>query len=65
MTEAEAKTKWCHRTMLPQPADWSRCVGSDCMAWRWNTDRDPALETIEWDGFCGLAGVDHKDNLVC
>ena len=31
-TEADAKTKWCHRG----PAhDDMPCLGSTCMAWRW------------------------------
>ena len=29
MIEDEAKEKWC-----PQTTDFSRCIGSGCMAWR-------------------------------
>lgn len=33
------------------------CIGSRCMAWRWEKDRDPALASIkDWRGFCGMAG---------
>lgn len=42
MTEEEAKTKTCHKTLAPfagceqtvySPAS---CLGSQCMAWRWH-----------------------------
>jgi hypothetical protein len=33
MTEDEAKTKWC---VLSSPAaGLIKCMGSDCMGWRW------------------------------
>lgn len=64
MTEDEAKTKTCHKTLAPVAsgdgsAPWfscAACIGSDCMAWRtfpaseWNEHRKMT------DGFCGLAG---------
>lgn len=51
-TEAEAKTKWCpfgrigHRDgiAMNDPANpnfSARCIGSDCMAWRWWNEDDP------------------------
>lgn len=33
MTEEEAKTKWCPYTTLGDTTE--SCVGSGCMAWRW------------------------------
>lgn len=59
MTEDEAKTKWCPEARAPllgqggnvpinrpERCD-SRCIGSECMAWR----RD-SINT----GYCGKAG---------
>ena len=50
MTEAEAKTKACHKTLAaiggaPQWHSPSPCIGSACMAWRWHTSgaADPDL----------------------
>ena len=34
MTEAEAKTKVCPRTLGPSGSLCAPCIGSDCMAWR-------------------------------
>lgn len=47
VTEEEAKTKWC-------PADHTNCVGSSCMAWRWENpfQKKPSAPT---KGCCGLA----------
>lgn len=75
MTEKEAKTKWCHRSdrcwgNIHTPEDevpnGIRCIGSACMAWRWETDfndmvaRQPGKSVAEYralaDGYCGLAG---------
>lgn len=39
-TEDEAKTKWCPLAptyTLPS----SRCIASECMAWRWAQKRNP------------------------
>jgi hypothetical protein len=55
ISEEEAKKKWCHRTMLPQPAKWSHCIGSECMAWRWQIGGDLG-HTLGDRGFCGFAG---------
>lgn len=78
MTEDEAKTKICHRSIdgddSPAPvisnemfAKKFACVGSACMAWRWEVT--PKLyDDMAYDptngirlaggptGFCGLAG---------
>ncbi len=70
MTEDEAKTKVCHRTLnllamqnefhsmeiLPQ-----KCLASECMAWRARSttrDSEGRLRTAApMSGFCGLAGA--------
>lgn len=67
MTEDEAKTKWCpmvRSSDTDQTVDnayisdrnpsYSRCIGSDCMMWRWKLDVRFA-ETSKTDGYCGLA----------
>jgi hypothetical protein len=72
MTEEEAKRKWCPfaRTADAEVAGYNRtgvlganlddvkCLGSDCMAWRW---MPRPLETMPSDGskiepwgYCGL-----------
>ena len=66
MTEDEAKTKWCP---VIEPA--IHCIGSGCMAWRWNPvmfmpyqETDPAMDHLgsggqepnTAKGYCGLAG---------
>ena len=66
ITEADAKKKWCpfgrvnqegivvNRYSNGDPAASSHCLGSKCMAWRWqvlSTEDNPR------HGFCGLAGV--------
>lgn len=59
MTEDEAKTKTCHKTLIPVAssdgsAPWfspQLCLGSACMAWRWGADA-----FRPYDGYCGLAG---------
>lgn len=66
MTEEEAKTKWCpyvstdNRGPYRQNDTYMRCIGSACMAWRWNghrTDYDADVNaTYPAVGFCGLAG---------
>ncbi len=66
MTETEANTKTCHKTLAgiasaDGSAPWfqaAACIASACMAWRWATainkqgDREPSNVT----GYCGLAG---------
>ncbi len=36
------------------PAPGCKCIGSKCMAWRW--ERTPNSAIKRKDGFCGLAG---------
>lgn len=75
MTEQEAKTKTCHKTLIPVSADGSApwfspqaCIGSACMAWRWlsthiNDPENPKGDLIwsrDTHGFCGLAGHPHE-----
>lgn len=66
MTEDEAKTKICHRSIdgddSPAPVIGNEmfaknyaCIGSACMAWRWIDDPE-AMEDEPYEGFCGLAG---------
>lgn len=72
MIEDEAKTKWCpFAREASTPGGWNRgvfsdgprskCLGSQCMAWR-ATDREavPCQPDGEPDfkeaGYCGLAG---------
>jgi hypothetical protein len=70
MTEDEAKTKTCHRSIIPvASADGSapwfsthNCIGSACMAWR-PTDNetfpsppDKPSPPSKPAGYCGLAG---------
>jgi hypothetical protein len=65
MTESEAKTKWCpfvrqsatfkdgfglsYNRSAVENAPECRCIGSNCMVWRWSVMRDG-------HGFCGLSG---------
>lgn len=64
MTEEEAKTKWCPQ--FGSAHEPGRCIGSECMAWRWGAqhttirnDVDPPEFTTVCEGWCGLAG--HPD----
>jgi len=80
MIEEEAKTKWCpfvrHDTAGQNPGSFNRtilstdktnlnCIGSACMAWRWNyppAEEVDGLKVVEvhhdpsGSGYCGLAG---------
>lgn len=79
MTEEDAKTKWCPFTRLiadnggltanrsDSLPDITRCMGSGCMAWRWDAEWDfntaapmgPDYERRAMalrSGYCGLAG---------
>lgn len=67
MTEDEAKTKWCpfvrhangsngagvNRINWDRTYDYANCIGSACMAWRWDSIKP--LQPSR-DGHCGLAG---------
>lgn len=73
MTEEEAKTKWCpfvrmhpggynastHFDGMPDQR-YGRCIGSDCMAWRWHQvpAGPPPYSVLKNsnEGYCGLAG---------
>lgn len=63
MTEPEAKTKWCpftrqtyheygayNRQSNGAPLDTCCCIGSQCMAWRWSTERS-TLRRMVPEGF--------------
>jgi hypothetical protein len=69
MTEDEAKTKWCPTASVPgitggknrdaygYPEPKAHCVGSVCMAWRWEPIRGFSDEEMApFEGFCGLTG---------
>jgi len=66
MTEEDAKTKWCPfvrfhvegkaPTFTATPnrdQRGTRCIGSACMAWRWEYDDGQD----SGQGYCGLAGA--------
>ena len=65
MTEQEAKTKVCPVGAMRGSYDgnWDRghCIGSACMAWRWDREELESgtpgyTRKSETDGYCGLAG---------
>ena len=79
MTEQEAKAKWCPFARVdstgsnrPNPgpnadtqAGWPPCIGSACMAWRWDPNQAVGEYNSQYDrikkphmrrGSCGLAG---------
>lgn len=73
MSEDEAKTKWCPFAHLESGnralgGDYRKsvlCIGSACMAWRWNYNpalrdeyraKDNMTDDVLLSGFCGLAG---------
>ena len=68
MTEDEANTKTCYRTLSNVALNGHLrrellpCIGSACMAWRWisktgtSEDGKPNYYTGKWKGYCGLAG---------
>jgi len=65
LTEEEAKTKVCHKTMaafneVNGPGPW-KCIASDCMAWcvaydDWSENAATKEKTFHLRGYCGLAG---------
>jgi len=57
MTEDEAKTKRCCGVGGDTYNGVQWCIGSACMAWRWQmtVNKDGSIED-EKEGFCGLAG---------
>lgn len=60
VTEEEAKKKRCQETMQ-HVRETRNCIGSACMAWRWQMiDDGDSLHVARWvksdKGFCGKAG---------
>ena len=67
MKENEAKTKWCPFSGNPNNINLNKCIGSECMMWRWHLVRyntihidDEVKEATEiinekGGGYCGLA----------
>jgi hypothetical protein len=60
ITETEAKDRFC--PMGQSNPDIVRCIGSDCMAWRWD-NRSVSIRQFDhvehWvsnQGYCGLGG---------
>ena len=72
MTEDEAKIRWCPFANVSDRPDgpiaganrWpgnsfanhSCCIGSACMAWRWETTEHDGIPRETIYGYCGLAG---------
>ena len=62
MMEDQARTKWCPYARTDLGCNWSntRCIASDCMAWRWYKDNRDEIGMCEMDaperGYCGLSG---------
>ena len=60
ITEAEAKTKACCKTMPNKPDGrlvTAACLGSECMAWRWGSTMEEYAKNLPGrPGYCGLAG---------
>ena len=64
--EHEAREIWCHMTL---GTSRSKCLGSNCMAWRWSEYTPRGYEKFDTEGaeltdkpeerrgFCGLAGL--------
>ena len=64
--EHEAKGRWCYMTL---GTNRSKCLASDCMAWRWSEYTPRVYEKYDTEGaeltdkpeerhgFCGLAGL--------
>lgn len=70
MTEDEAKKKWCpfarnakaedygcqNRLAWGEPDKSCMCIGTACMAWRYQSDVEAYEGQTITDGYCGLAG---------
>ena len=65
MTEQEAKTTTCHKTLAGVALtghirrELQPCIGSACMAWRWEGVGERYLDAeyaVPSRGYCGLAG---------
>ncbi|WP_420905132.1 hypothetical protein [Candidatus Magnetaquiglobus chichijimensis] len=60
-TEKEAAEKWCCQARHEAVAQADRkimvpCIGSGCMAWRWNFSALEEVDLSKRRGYCGLAG---------
>ena len=68
MTEIEAKEKWCPLAQISYQiysgigrSEHQQCCGSDCMMWRYKTNRQMGYDRNPDDicitsGYCGLGG---------
>lgn len=57
VTEEEAKTKWCPEVRSENPGEENMyCIGSACMAWRWNPTPALTQDRSATHGYCGKAG---------
>jgi len=45
-----------HTFAPPELQQATRCIASECMAWRWSRKDFRNLPREEWYGYCGLAG---------
>jgi len=64
--EEEARERWCYLTIA---ANISKCLASDCMAWRWAEYTPRVYESYNSEGavieekpeqrrgYCGIAGL--------
>lgn len=55
MTPGEARKKICPMSHFDY-ANWSKCLGDDCMAWQWHITISDSGESAkkEKSGYCGM-----------